>query len=116
MYKLEEPQIHIVGDKFVSRSLVNNIMQVSKEARNEVLKGQFQYFEIESIFESNYGCCLPTSRMKSYISRGSIIWLADKELPPEELNLVCFCGLDADFLGDTHSHTVLPNGIKGFGN
>lgn len=82
-FALDEPQIHIVGDKLASRSFVNNIMQVSNEARNEALKRDFEYFGIDS------NCYITNQIMKSYVSPESIIWLAGERIHPLEFLFFC---------------------------
>jgi hypothetical protein len=81
---LVAPQIHIMGEKAVSRSKINSVMQACREARNLGLALELSYFQVRAIASNDAS---PFGRY--YLNYDAdIIWVPDGDFPG---NIDIFC-------------------------
>lgn len=85
---LTEPQIHIWGERAVSRSRVNTVMQACREARDECLKLKLHFYHVNEYCHFNPKC------IRNYINYDNdIIWIPDGDtFWPEHVKVYCNVG------------------------
>jgi hypothetical protein len=74
---LVAPQIHIMGEKVISRSKINAVIQACREARNLGLALELSYFRVRAIASND-----ASPLGKNYLNYDvDVIWVPDGDFP-----------------------------------